>query len=132
MDPPEFRYVNNIYSTRGSTPMLSTQSAANLEVLGHIQRAAGKTQVKKRPTSNVNPHKRDHLDEMWQGMKYGGDRNTKSSYRLGFAKTPAMAEELRTKDYSYHFKRDWIKEYTEAMCRHKLNIRPNDVKKTAK
>ena len=124
MEPTEqFQYVNNLYSTRSKTPMISTASHTNLEVMRHLQRAAESPPKKPRTEStNGNRQRRDHLDEMWQGVSFGA-RHVNSSYRLGFGQTPAMQEALREKDYQHHIKRDFIKEYAEAMCKHTVNSR---------
>lgn len=127
-----FVYVNNIYSTRGHTPMVSTQSLANLEVLRHLHHVSSKPHNPRPQTAVNNPHRRDHLREMWQGLRYGSDLTSRSTYSLGFAQSQAMKEELQGKNYVHHFKRDEITNYTEAMCRHKLTIRHFEVIKRKK
>lgn len=129
-----FVYTNNIYSTRGHTPMASTQSLVNLEVWRHLQHVSSKPhRPRVRPQTAVNnPHKRDHLHEMWQGMRYGDQTSGRSTYTVGFADSQAMKEERSGKDYQHHLKRDEITNYTEAMCRHKLTIRHFEVIKPKK
>lgn len=117
----EFQYINNIYSTRSRTPMVTTTSRTNLEVLRQLEYQA-QLPRKPRAVSNVN-RRRDHLVEMWQGMTYGS-RNNNSAYRLYYQQTPEMKETVANVDLSHHIKRDFIKEYTEAMCRHRGNLRP--------
>lgn len=120
----QFQYINNVYSTRSKTPMISTSSRTNLEVLRHLEHQTEQPR-KPRAASNVN-RRRDHLLEMWQGMTYGA-RNNSSAYRMGYQHTPEMKEEVVKIDLSHHIKRDFIKEYAEAMCRHKGNMRPVQV-----
>ena len=127
-----FVYTNNIYSTRTLTPMVSTQSLANLEVLRHLQHISSKPHRPRPQTAVNNPHRRDHLREMWQGLHYGSDMTARSTYSLGFPHSQAMREELKMKDYQHHFKRDEVTNYTEAMCRHKLTVRHFEVIKPKK
>ena len=77
-----------------------------------------KTQQKR--MSKIN--KRDHLNEMWSVMKFGNKPAT-SSYKDYHSFNDDMKEELKTKDYTHHFKWDKIKAYSEAMAIHKDSIR---------
>ena len=70
--------------------------------------------------SKVN--KRDHLNEMWGVMKFGNKPPT-SSYKEHHAFGEEMTEELKSKDYTHHFRWDKFKEYSEAMAIHKDSIR---------
>mmetsp|Transcript_11908 Transcript_11908/g.13444 ORF Transcript_11908/g.13444 Transcript_11908/m.13444 type:complete len:169 (-) Transcript_11908:40-546(-) len=67
-------------------------------------------------------NKRDHLSEMWGVMKYGS-KPVASTYKTTHSFGDEMKDELKTKDYTHHFKWDKFKEYSEAMVVHKDSIR---------
>ena len=70
--------------------------------------------------SKIN--KRDHLQDMWSVMKYGNKPLT-STYKDIHSFGTDMKDELRSKDYTHHFKWDKVKEYSDAMAIHKDSIR---------
>ena len=71
--------------------------------------------------SKIN--KRDHLNEIWSVMKFNSKKPITSTYKSSHAYNEDMKEELRSKDYTHHFKWDKVKEYSEAMAIHKDSIR---------
>ena len=63
-------------------------------------------------------NKRDHLAEMFKIMGGQNKFNRRnSSYRAAYAFDNEHKTLLKEKDYSYHFKWDAVKEYSEALCR---------------
>ena len=77
-----------------------------------------KTQQKR--MSKIN--KRDHLNEMWGVMKFGS-KPMNSTYKSLHSYGDDMKDEIKSKDYTHHFKWDKFKEYSEAMVIHKDSIR---------
>lgn len=132
---PAFQFSSNIHSTRSLDPRrhISSSSHNNLEIAQFWEDARRTRQNTARPPSaEVQPkrpetrpegaHRKDHLREMWDGIKYQKQPVT-SSYRQVFEHTTEKQEELDTKDRTNFKKKDWLKGYFENVHRHKHFVR---------
>lgn len=132
---PSFKFSSNIHSTRSIDPRrhLSSSSHNNLEIARfwedarRIRQASARNPsaevAQSRPESRPDGvHRRDHLREMWDGIRYHKKPAT-SSYREVFEHTTEKQEELDTKDRTNFKKKDWLKGYFENVQRHKHFVR---------
>mmetsp|Transcript_94 Transcript_94/g.166 ORF Transcript_94/g.166 Transcript_94/m.166 type:complete len:114 (+) Transcript_94:551-892(+) len=110
-----FKFTSNIGISREVIPRkVSVTQAANEEV----KKNWNLDEHAPKPTS-ANAHKRDHLQEMWQGMTYS-KRPTTSSYKETHSQEQHEEPDL---DQTHHKKKDWLKDYFECVQRNKHFVR---------
>ena len=132
---PTLRFSSNIYSTRNADPrrQISSTSHNNLEIAKFWEDTRRIRQNTSRlPSIKLKPnrpesrpdgvHSRDHLREMWDGIKYHKQPVT-SSYKQVFEHTTEKQEELDTKDRTNFKKKDWLKGYFENVQRNRHFVR---------
>jgi hypothetical protein len=108
-----FRYSSNTYTHTSNKAMVSAASEVNLEI---EQAWRELSTIRAAP----QPKKRDTVGMM---MGVVGSQATQSAYKANFVFEEEAKADIREKDFTHHYKRDFAKVYSEAVLKHRSVLR---------